>query len=133
MSSYVYKTLIKDSKPLRSTLLFQIKTGGFTAQEMRDRLPTIIAKPKILRKYEKGDVTLDDAYDRAKISSTEQRLKKIRDRLDDIEMSDLTPLERNELNAVQQVVRKIGQRLKRVSDMVDRALVTKSTTPQTDE
>ena len=43
------------------------------------RLPTVIAKPQILRKYEKGDVSLEDAYDRAKISGAEQRLKKVRD------------------------------------------------------
>ena len=124
---------IEDNRSLRDILLCQIKTENFTSQEMRDRLPTIIAKPKIRRKYEKGGVTLEDAYDRAKISSTEQRLKKVRDGLDDIEMDDLRPLERNELNAVQQVVKKINQSLKRVSGMVDKELVTKSTTPQTDE
>ena len=120
---------IEDSKPLRDTLLSQIKTEDFTAQEMRERLPTIVAKPRILRKYEKGDVTLEDAYDRAKISGAEQQLKKIRDGLDDIELDDLATLERHQVKAVQQVVRQIGQRLNRVSKMVDAKLVGKSTTP----
>ena len=120
---------IKDNKPLRDTLLSQIKTEAFTAQEMRERLPTIIAKPRILRKSEKGGVTLKDAYDRAEISGIEQRLKKIRDGLDDIELDDLAPLERHEARAVQQVVRKIGQHLKRVSNMVEAKLAAKSTTP----
>ena len=120
---------IEDSKPLRDTLLSQIKTEDFTAQEMRERLPTIVAKPRILRKYEKGDVTLEDAYDSAKISGAEQRLKKIRDGLDDIELDDLAPLERHQVKAVQQVVRQISQRLNRVSKMVDAKLAGKSTTP----
>ena len=118
---------IEESKPLRDTLLSEIKTEDFTAQEMRERLPTILAKPRIVRKYEKGDVTLEDAYDRAKISGAEQQLKKIRDGLDDIELDEITPLERHELKAVQQVIRRIGQRLKRVSSMVDAQLVDKST------
>ena len=75
--SRTISSAVEDSEPLRDTLLSQIKTAAFTAQEMRERLPTIIAKPRILRKYEKGDVTLEDAYDRAKISGAEQQLKKI--------------------------------------------------------
>ena len=111
-------------RPLQDTLFAQIKAGDFTAQEMREHLPTVIAKPKILRKFEKGDVTLDDAFDRAKISGIEQRLKKIRDGLDDIEKNDINSLERNELNAVQQVVKHIRQRLNRVSRMIDARTAT---------
>ena len=115
---------IADSPTLHDTLLAQIKIEPFTAQEMRERLPTVIAKPRILRKYEKGDVTLEDAYDRAKISGAEQRLKKIRDALDDIERDDVSPLERHEIKSVQHVVRQIRQRLKRVSNLVDAELAT---------
>lgn len=117
-----------ESAKLEQTLLAQVKAQPepFTAQEMRERLPTVIAKPRILRKYEKGNVSLEDAYDRAKISGAQQRLKKIRDGLDDIELDDLVQLEHHEVKAVQQVVRHIGQRLKRVSNMVDAELSAKS-------
>lgn len=115
-----------NSPKLEQTLLAQIKTEPFTAQEMRERLPAIIAKPRILRKYEKGEVSLEDAYDRAKISGAEQRLKRVRDSLDDIELGDITPLEHHEVKAIQQVVRQIRQRLKRVGDMVDAELMAKS-------
>ena len=104
---------------LRDTLLTQIKTERFTAQQMRQQVPTVIQKPKILRKYQRGDVTLDDAYDRAKISSTQQRLRKVRDTLDDIEKSDIDGLEHNEIGAVRQVLRQIGRELKRVSGMIE--------------
>ena len=110
---------MKQSVELKNTLLAQIKAEEFTAQEMRKQLPTVIAKPRILRKYEKGTVTLDDAFDRAKISGTEQRLKKVRDGLDDIERDDINHLEHHELTAVQQVVRQIRQRLTRVTNMID--------------
>ena len=117
---------IADSQKLERTLLAQIKAEPFTAQEMRERLPTIIAKPRILRKYEKGDISLEDAYDRAKVSGAEQRLKKVRDGLDDIELDDIAPLEHHEVKSIQQVVRQIRQRLKRVGDMVDTQLSAKS-------
>ena len=119
-------TAIADSPKLEQTLLAQIKTEPFTAQEMRERLLTVIAKPRILRKYEQGDVSLEDAYDRAKISGAEQRLKKVRDDLDDVELGDIAPLERHEIKSIQQVVRQIRQRLKRVGDMVDHELPAKS-------
>ena len=121
-------TAIADSPKLEQTLLTQITTQPepFTAQEMRERLPTVIAKPRILRKYENGDVSLEDAYDRAKISGAEQRLKKVRDALDDIERDDIASLERNEVKSVQQVVRQIRQRVNRVSDIVDAELSAKS-------
>ena len=117
---------IAKNPKLRDTLFKQIKAEAFTAQEMRDRLPTVIQKPKILRKFENG-ITLDDAYDRAKISGTQQRLRSVCDRLDDIEKKDVERLEHNELGAVRQILRKIGRNLKRVSDMVDdRTTATKN-------
>ena len=109
---------IDTDRDLKRTVFAQIKNEEFTSQEMREKLPTVLRKPRILRKYEKGDVTLEDAFYRAKISSTEQRLKKVRDALDDIEKNDVNALEHNELKSVQQVVRQIRQRLKRVSDMI---------------
>lgn len=113
---------IKDDGSLRNTLLSQIKTKAFTAREMRDYLPTIIDKPKIFRKYVNEDINLHDAFERAKISDTEQRLKRIHDSLDDIEMGDLESLERNQLRSIEQVVKKIRRRLESVSKMVTKLL-----------
>ena len=110
---------IEQSPALRNTLLSQIKGGDFKAREMRDHLPIVINKPKILRKFEKGDISLDEAFDRAKISDIEQRLKKVRGGLNDIERTDINVLEHNELKAVQQVVRQIRRDLRRVSDMIE--------------
>ena len=109
---------IAERPALKDTLFEQIKAEEFTAREMRDHLPTVIEKPKILRKFENG-VTLEDAYDRAKISGTQRRLKRICDGLDDIEKGDIDGLEHNELGAVRQVLRKIRRNLNRVSDMLD--------------
>lgn len=113
---------LKKNKPLRDTLFSQIKTPSFTAQQLREYLPVIIAKPKILKKYEKGEITLEEACDRARTSSIEQQLKKIRDRLDDIKKGDLNSLDRQQANALKQVIKQTSKHLKRVSDMVDAKL-----------
>lgn len=119
---------IENNDNLRSTLLSQIKTGQFTAQEMRNWLPTVIRKPKILRKFVNNKVTLEDAHDRAKTSDTDQKLKKIRDSLEDIERNEIALLEQHELKIIQQTVKRVSKSLKRVSDIVEDNL-KKSTAP----
>lgn len=126
---------IEQNDSLHKVLLSQIKSGmlnednkDFTAQKMRDRLPKVIDKPRVLRKYVNGTLTLGEAYDRAKISDVEQQLKRIRGSLNDIELSDLSSLELNQVKAAQQTIRYIRRDLKRVSDMVEAKLSTKSTT-----
>lgn len=124
---------IESSVSLRNTVLSQIKTKDkrFTAIEMRKRLPEIIAKPRILKKYEKGDISLEDAYDRAKISHVEQQIKKIRERLDDIQGDDIKRLERSELRAVEQTVRQIRQHVRRISGMIEKELDTTPSSSKT--
>ena len=117
---------LEHNAALKNHLLAEVKSETFTAQEMRDRLPTIIQKPKILRKFQRAEITLEEAFDRAKISHAEQRLKKIRELLDDIERDNIAGLELQQIRPVQQVVRRIQQSLKRVSDMVDAELKAKS-------
>lgn len=115
----------KDST-LCDVLLSMIKKKDFTAQEMRDRLPAIIEKPKILRKFQNGSVTLKDAYDRASISGAQYRLKRIYESLEDIERKDIVALERNEMNAVDQVIKRIRRRLETVSKIVKENLQKKN-------
>ena len=110
----------REVKPdLEKRLLAEIKKQAFTAQEVRDRLPAIISKPKILRRYERGTVSLEDAFEQAKISSTQQRLKRMRDGLSQIEKSDIDQLARNELKAAEQEIKNIGRELKRVAAMIE--------------
>lgn len=118
-SNKTISSTIERRPNLRDTLFTQIKDEAFTAQQMRQQVPTIVEKPRFLRKYEKGDIDLHQAYDRAKISGTQRRLKRIRGILDDIERKQIDRLEYNEINAVRQVLRRIRRELGRVSGMVD--------------
>lgn len=118
---------IEKDNDLRNILLSQIKEKKFTAQEMRNRLPVVISKPKILRKYKKDQITLQEAHERARVSGPENKLKNIRSRLDDVEEVEIRLLEINNLRAMQQTIRQIERCLKRVSAMVEKNLTMKST------
>lgn len=115
-------TKINEDSGLKKVLFQKIKTQEFTAQELRDKLPTIINKPKILRKFQNKKIKLDEAYDRAKISGAEQKLKKIRLGLNDIENDDILSLERPEANAMKYEIGQIQKSLNRVSGMVEKFL-----------
>lgn len=110
---------------LRRKLLSEVKlvgeskgTPGFTSQNMRDQLPNVLDKPKVLRKYMNGALSLEEAYEIAKPSNVEQVLRTVRDKLDAVEVGDVEFLELGELRSLEQVVRQIGQKYKRVSSMI---------------
>lgn len=127
----VISSAIAGNKSLEDTILSQIKAKQITSGQMRDRLPVIIPKRRILKKYQEGTISLEDAWDRAKISNVQQRLKKIRERLDDIKQGDITHLDRSELNAIKQTVRQVERHVKRISGMVEKELDTISSNSQT--
>ncbi|MCY4148470.1 MAG: ParB N-terminal domain-containing protein [Gammaproteobacteria bacterium] len=116
---------IEKNKTLKDMLLTGIKEEPkpFTAQQVRDKLPAVIDKPRILKKFIAGDIeTLSEAYDLAKISNLQHKLKEAYKRLEYIEPKDLEGLERNDLNASDQIARKIYQQVKRVQGLVKKYL-----------
>ena len=117
---------IEQHATLRAHLMTEVKANAFTALDLRKRLPDIVKKPKIRRKFEKGEITLEEAYDRAKISGMEQSLKNVNVSLDDIGKGDVASLNRNELRSAEQTVRKIRRNVARVSAMIEAEVGLKS-------
>jgi len=118
---------IEENPDLKNKLLREIKANannGFTAQKMRDQLPYVIDKPKVLTKFINEKIDLEEAYDRAKITDTQKKLKIILGRLDDIEQKGFEQLGRNDLRAVEQTVKKISRGIKRVDAMVKQQIET---------
>ena len=110
---------VKEDEELKNHLLTGIKSGGdFTAQEMRDWLPTVIKKPKIYRKFVHGDIGLEEAFDRAKVSRTQDRLKRILEQLRDIESNEVRRLEKHEVDALSQDAKRVRKEATRVEEMV---------------
>ena len=126
--SVLETTLKQDLKAdanLKSALLSMIRPSDdhshdppFTAQNLRDQLPVVLKKPKILRKFVKGEVTLDTAHDRAKISDTQSKMKQIRSILNDITGEELRVLSPADHKAVVYECRKVKAAVSRIRQIL---------------
>ena len=96
-------------------------TSDFTAQELRKKLPAIIKKPKVLKKFIEESVTLDNAYHRAKISNVQEKIREARAILEGIEKKNINGLERNDFNAFKQDVTRLERAIKRIVKMTEEA------------
>lgn len=112
---------------LREFLLRKIKAVGsddedndFTAQELRKKLPEVLKKPKVLDKYVKDEIGLDEAYQRARISRVEEKVRQARDLLDDVTKLEVLVLEKPRFNAFKQAVRKLSRAVKRIDEITKR-------------
>ena len=89
------------------------------ANHFRDKLRAITAKPKILADYAKGKLNLETAAERARMSSTDQKLRKAREYLQAIEREDVDNMEDRERNAARQTVKRVRQELDRVAEFLN--------------
>lgn len=108
---------------LSDILLDRIKNlesrqDDFTAQDLRKKLPVILKRVKIRKKYLAGDVDLDGAYQRARISDVEEKIKQARSFLADVSLQEVKRLERGELGAFKQAVRKLTSDVERIARMI---------------
>lgn len=115
---------INEDANLRDCLMQKIKNLGieedseFTAQELRNKFPVVLKKPKVLKKYIGGEIDLDEGYQRAKISQVEERVRQAVDLLDDVEWADIRRLELTRFKAFKQDARKLSQQVKRITGMI---------------
>ena len=85
------------------------------------KLPAIIKKPKVRKKFIEESVTLDNAYHRAKISNVQEKIREARAILEGIEKKNINGLERNDFNAFKQDVRKLERGIERIVRMTNQA------------
>ncbi len=95
------------------------KDGEFTALELRKKLPVILKKPKVLKKYMDEKIDLDEAYQRAKVSQVEEKVRQAKDVLGDVSQQDVSRLEHGRFNAFKQDVRKLKQEVERLENMIE--------------
>ncbi len=121
---------IKPEGKLRNVLFERIKNLGnaddgedlaFTAQDIRKKLPVIMLKPKVLKKYIEGSDDLDTAYQRAEVSNVQQKIRKAMAILEGIERKNITVLSKNDLNALDQSFGKLTKETKRIKGIIKQA------------
>lgn len=91
----------------------------FTAQQMRQQLPAVLGKPKVLKRLISGRLTLDEAYQQATISAPQKAIRRAIEMLSDISAPEVRALDANSFNAFKQDVRKLRREYKRISKMAD--------------
>ncbi len=105
---------------LKKKLLKDIKSEDkeFTAQALRDQLPTIVKKPRICKKFIDGKIDLKDAYESAKTSKALNRIKQAIDILNEIEHKEIKKLTQNDKNALSSEMKKLKRVCKRIEDIL---------------
>lgn len=117
---------IETNPYLENILIEKIKNQGsssnnedeFTAQDLRDRLPSIIVKKKTLKKYLDGKSTLYEAYQSARLSGPHQNIKSALEKVLDIEMSEFNTLDKNQLNAALIDVKNLLKKTERIKSKI---------------
>lgn len=115
-----------DRSLLWATVLGQIRgmksdesADRYTAMELRRRLPDVMKKPKIERRFAAGKISLEDAFQSARISRVEERLRKALTMLRDITKTDMRALDQPRLNAFKQDARKAKREVERLNKIVE--------------
>ena len=120
--SDVYAKVMK-STACRDRLFDEIRNLGpgavqtLTAQDLRNKFPIILKKPKILARYVNGDIGFEEAWERATVSPAEERVKRARTLLEEISPGDVDGLDRNSVNSLTQAVKKLDREVRRIRRM----------------
>lgn len=116
----------RDRSQLWAVVLGQIRgmesaepSSRYTAMELRRRLPAVLRKPKIEKRFTAGKISLEDAFQSAKISRVEERLRKALAMLRDITKTDMRALDQPRLNAFKQDARKAKREVERLNKIVE--------------
>ena len=116
---------VSQDQELRHLLFTEIKKIGldedeseFTAQELRKKLPEILQKPKVRRKYLRGEIDLDEGYQRAQVSEAEKQVRRARELLSDVSKKEVLSLEQSRFNAFKAEVRRVSQEVERLNIMI---------------
>ena len=126
-SKDILKEMEKEGSDLMN-LMVDIRNFGaedednaFTALDLRRKLPIILKKPKVLKKFNEREINLEDAYQRAKHSDLEGKVKQAHGLLEDISSSKVRELKPGTGNygAFRQAVRKLSKEIERIKKMLD--------------
>ncbi len=93
--------------------------NGFTAQDLRDKLPYILNKKKELKKFIKENSTMEDAYQNARPSGPLKKVKTAKDKIMDISKKEIDHLEKQDVDALLACIKKLFKEVKRIKKMIE--------------
>ena len=89
----------------------------WSASELRDGIPRIAAKSKVLKKLIDGKVEFVEALEQSRISKPKELIAKARTALDDVSKGSIDQLNNNEKNIVKIEVKKCSRQIERIEKM----------------
>ena len=113
------KRLLDDDPNLKNYVLRGIQQDElpWTASELRDGIPKIATKPKVLKKLIDGEIEFVDALERSRISKPKELIAKARIALDEVSKGGIDQLDNNEKSAVKIEVKKCSRQIDRIEKM----------------
>ena len=113
------KPLLEDNPNLENYVLQGIKQDKlpWSASQLRDGIPQIAKKSKVLKKLIDGEIEFIDALERSRISKPKELIAKARTILDDVSKAAIDQLDNNEKSAVKIEVKKCSRQMDRIKKM----------------
>ena len=93
------------------------ENNSFTAQALRNHLPSVIRKPKILRKFISGELDLEQAYQQARPSDLAKKVKEAKGLLTSIERNAVSALEQREFKDFKYSINQLKKEVNRINDI----------------
>ena len=113
------KPLFEKNPNLKNYVLRGIQQDElpWSASQLRDGIPQIATKPKVLKKLIDGEVEFVDALERSRISKPKELIAKARIALDEVSKGGIDQLDNNEKSAVKIEVKKCSKLIERIEKM----------------
>ncbi len=107
---------------LKKHLLTQLQEAEipFAAKDLRDNVPKIADKPKLLTKWLKGKVDFEEAVQLSQVSQPKQQIKKAINNLREVNRDDIDKLNNNDTGALETEFKKCMKEVKRIGNILER-------------
>ncbi len=94
--------------------------NDFTAQDLRNKLPDILKKKKVLKKFIVEESTMDEAYQNARPSDPLKKIKTAKNKIMDIHKEEITHLEKRYVDELLANIKKLSKEVERIQKMIEK-------------
>lgn len=128
-----YDLLVRNQKinqldnDVKKFILTKIKTmevedaedDGFTTSDLKTKLPIVLGKKKMLKKFMEGKITLDEAYQNSRPSDPQKKVRTATDKIMDIDKKEIDRLEKQDITVLLANIKKLSKVVARIKGMTE--------------
>lgn len=117
---------LKENEDFKNAIFGKIKNQGskkmndvdFNSQDLRKKVPIILQKKRLINKFIDGKLTLDEAYQNARPSNPQHKVRMAREKVNGISKAEVSRLEIQKVNALLADMNKLVRVVNRTQQMV---------------